>query len=381
MSRYIEIIFDDSGSMTTYIDGKPKYDIAKQMFNDNVLPQLGKKGDELILRTLRKGCDGISKETQFFSKNKLKDAINGIHDFYNNTPLYLTLADSIKACSKSDKVEKFIFVLTDGDDNCYKPLNEILTPKLLKEKEKINTEIILVQFAVNSKISQNNLNALSQRIGAKNVVISGKDTRNAKTVKSKLGKAFINTGMDTDGNLEHCFDELPDDNYKLDFKILELLDGIDFYLVELLYQEKLLSWKPIFKKHITKTQFAELDFLYTLRFRNSLPETLVKQMLSQLKKPYKYTHDCIFWDFKLRKWRYYEKPEEIHVLPNPEARDDDNQFTEKLEEENDLQTFNRQKIYRIEYHEEIGEFIIKENQYDCMGVKEINTGDCIKFTK
>lgn len=381
MSRYIEIIFDDSGSMTSRINNKPKYDIAKQMFNDSVLPQLGKRGDELILRTLRKGCNGVSKVTQFTNKNTLKAGVNEIDDFWNNTPLYYTLADSIKACIKSDKSEKFIFVLTDGDDTCSKSLDQILTPKLLKEKEKINTEIILVQFAVTSKISQNNLNALSQRIRAKNVIISSKDVRNVKTVKSKLNKAFVNSGMDKNGKLEHCFDELENDDFMGDWALLEFMEGLDFYLAELLYQEKLLSWKPNFKKDITKTQFAELDFLYTLRFRNGLSETLVKQMLSQLKKPYKYTHDCIYWDFKLRKWRYYEKPEEIHILPNPEALSEDNMLSQSSEKEIDLQTFTKEQRYRVEYSEEKGGFTIIRNEYDCMMEKQLRDGECIRFIK
>ena len=44
MSRYIEIIFDNSGSMLSLENGKEKQLLAKEIFNKVVSPQLGKGG-------------------------------------------------------------------------------------------------------------------------------------------------------------------------------------------------------------------------------------------------------------------------------------------------------------------------------------------------
>jgi hypothetical protein len=80
---------------------------------------------------------------------------------------------------------------------------------------------------------------------------------------------------------------------KLQHQVFEHSNEYDYYLVELLYEEKLLKWKPSLNKWLDSAQKFELDFLYTLRFKNCLPENQVKQMLSQLQKPYIYSFECI----------------------------------------------------------------------------------------
>lgn len=72
MSRYIEIIFDNSGSMNSLEKGKPRHVLAKEIFNDVVIPQLGKRGDEMVLRTLRRGCSGLSSIKKFYKKKSIK---------------------------------------------------------------------------------------------------------------------------------------------------------------------------------------------------------------------------------------------------------------------------------------------------------------------
>lgn len=382
MSRYIEIVFDDSGSMTSFEAGKPKHTLAKELFNDVVLPQLGKRDDELVLRTLRKGCNGSSTVKSFSTKTKLKESINNIDDFYNNTPLYLTIRDSIRACSASDKTEKFIFVLTDGDDNCSESLDEILSKKELEEKDRIKTKIILVQFAVTSQISQNNLTVLSQKLNAQNVIIGQEDLKNTNKMKGRLNAAFIESGMDKSSKLDHCFIEFNDEKLIDSWYLIELFQGIDFYLAQLLYQEKLLSWKPNFNKPVSNVQFAELEFLYILRFRNNLPEALVKQMLSQLKKPYRYTHDCIYWDFTLRKWRYYKKESELNIINNPQAKSDDEVLreypVEELYEPNELQAFDTDRLYTVRLNDKKAPtFSLVKHNYDGMNVKFLKDGDII----
>jgi hypothetical protein len=349
MSRYIEIIFDNSGSMTSIEKGKPRHVLAKEIFNEVVIPQLGKRGDEMVLRTLRKGCNGLSSINKFYKKRQLKECIDDIHDFNNNTPLYLTIKDSIKACSNSDKTDKFIFILTDGDDNCGGSLESVLTKEELRLKDKYNTNVILVQFAITSNISQNNLTSLSQKLNAQNVIIGQKDLGNSKKIATKLNRAFINSGIDKTSKLDHCLDNVNDANKIIDdLELLELLGEFDFYLTELLHKEKLLSWKPNIKKKITPIQMLELEFVYTLRFKNNLPETLVKQMLSKLKSPYIYSHDCIYWDFKARKWKYHKKDNELKIIDNPDAFNDDNK--EKLHDSFDdepKQLFSINQPYKV----------------------------------
>lgn len=385
MSRYIEIIFDNSGSMTSYEGSKPKHKIAKEIFNDSVLPHLGKKGDELVLRTLRKGCEGISVVHKFSFKKQLKKEIEEIHDFNNNTPLYLTIKDSIKACSLSKKSEKSIFILTDGDDNCSRSLDKVLTQEELKLKEEINIEIILVQFVVKSKISRNNLSALSQRLKAQNVVINSGEIKTPSLIKNNLTNALIKSGINKTSKLPHCFDFIEGDNSSsIAWDTIEASDGIDFYLAELLHKEKLLSWKPIYTKSISETQLAELNFLYTLRFKNNLPESLVKQMLSQLKKPYKYTHDCIYWNFESRKWEYHKKETEISVLDNPDAYDDDNYYKHSYfseePKEKDNEIFEPNLLYSvIENKTNYPSFSLIKNRHDVLHVKELKDGDIVCF--
>ena len=349
MSRYIEIIFDNSGSMNSLEKGKPRHVLAKEIFNDVVIPQLGKRGDEMVLRTLRRGCSGLSSIKKFYKKNQLKDCIEDIHNFNNNTPLYFTIKDSINACSNSDKHEKFIFILTDGDDNCGGSLESVLTKEELRLKDKYNTNVILVQFAITSKISQNNLTSLSQKLNAQNVIIGQKDLGNPKKIATKLNRAFINSGIDKTSKLDHCLDNLEKTSvFSESWDLLELIEGYDFYLAELLHKEKLLSWKPNFKKKITQVQMLELEFVYTLRFKNNLPESLVKQMLSKLNSPYKYSHECIYWDFKARKWKYHKKDAQLNILDNPDASNDDNRekFHDGFDDE-PKQIFNINQPYKV----------------------------------
>jgi hypothetical protein len=52
MKRYIEIVYDNSGSMENRIavNGKIKYEIAQELFEKDILPIIGKKGDTVVLR-------------------------------------------------------------------------------------------------------------------------------------------------------------------------------------------------------------------------------------------------------------------------------------------------------------------------------------------
>jgi len=291
MNRYIEIIFDNSGSMNNYINNKQKHIIAKNIFKDTIIPKLDLKNDHVILRTLSSSCRIGLSETKPLDNDKLK-MINTIDSIscYGGTPLYYTIKDSIVECNNIKANEKFIFILTDGDDTCFESPESILGSDFLKIKEQLNLNTILVQFAIESSKTKNNLTAFSQKIGATNVIVSSSEANNLNIIEKKLTKAFIQSGLNK-GGFPHCEVKNPENKYKLN----DLIE-FDPYSVQLLFQEKLISWNPSKTKSIASEQLMELDFLYTLRFRNCLSESLVKQMLLQLVKPYKYSFDCIYWD-------------------------------------------------------------------------------------
>ena len=86
----------------------------------------------------------------------------------------------------------------------------------------------------------------------------------------------------------------------------------------------ILPWMPDHNVAVSALQFAELHFLFSLLFKSALPEDLLKTMLSQLKKPYYYSFDCIYWDFASARWRYFIQQNKIEQLPNKEAKFEDN---------------------------------------------------------
>lgn len=314
MKRYIEIIFDNSGSMNKFINNKPKHIIAKSIFKNTIIPKLDLKNDKIVLRTFASGCErGISLSIEL-NNDKIK-MINSIDliQCCGGTPLYYTIKDSIDACNKVYANEKFIFILTDGDDTCSKSPYEILGNDFLKIKDQLNLNTILVQFAIESSIAKNNLTYFGQKIGATNVFVSSSEANNLNVIEKKLTKAFIESGLNKKG-FPHCEVKNADHKYKL-----ADLPEYDINFIQLLYFEKLVSWNPLKIKFIDSSQLMELDFVYTMRFRNCLSESSVKQMLLQLEKPYIYSFDCIYWDFKLRVWKYFPEISDLKPISNPDA--------------------------------------------------------------
>ena len=117
MKRYIEIVYDNSGSMNDRVGNKKKYEIAQELFEKDILPSIGLRGDQVVLRLLRNGSeDSISiAETLPNQRNLMLNRIKGInHD--QSTPLFYTVFDSVEACRNVRADEYLIFVLTDGDD-------------------------------------------------------------------------------------------------------------------------------------------------------------------------------------------------------------------------------------------------------------------------
>lgn len=382
MKKYIEIIFDDSGSMNEHVNGEPKHISAKKIIKEQIIPKLDFKNSEVYLRTLSQDC-----KTGFSKVIKLSGTIQSINDeidnifCYKSTPLYYTIKDSIEACKNSGFSESHIFILTDGDDTCFESPEKILGIDFLKIKNQINLNTILVQFVIESNITKNNLTALGQKIGATNVIIETEDLKDKNRLEKKLTKSFIESGLNKNIPFPHCIIDTNNGS------IMAELTEYDFYLVHLLYQEKFLSWKPTLKKKLSSEQIAELDFLYTLRFKNQIPETQLRLMLSSLQKPYIYSFDCIYWDFKERNWKYFQDIPELKVFDNPEAKNADFNNSELYSDElDDIQNFIEDDIYIVEMfpipHSEINRFNLKNIEPTLIMPEIVNLreSDFVKFS-
>lgn len=385
MRRYVEIIFDDSGSMNSALQGEPKHIIAKRLFKEKIIPKLNLKTDAVYLRTLSSSCGvGYSRAIQLENDiTKITNIIDAI-SCTKDTPLYYTIKDSIDACKNVNAEEKHIFILTDGDDTCFKMPEAILGNDFLKIKNQLNLKTILVQFAISSSITKNNLTAFSQIIGATNVIIESNEIKDLAIMDKKISKALIRSGLNTDVKFPHC-DTL---NSEAFCKLGDLLD-YDFYLVQLLHMEKFLSWKPTLRKWLSASQFMELEFLYALRFRNNIPENQVRQMLLQLQKPYQYSFDCIYWDFKARTWKYFPEMTKLETLPNPDARLEDYaemEFLDRMEEkDNSSELYEERQCYIVKHQgaNEIkrdGFYLLKSNLPTEIRPLTVKEGDRIEFT-
>jgi hypothetical protein len=382
MKKYIEIIFDDSGSMNETVNGEPKHITAKRIIKEQIIPKLDFKNSEVYLRTLSQDCStGFSKVIKLSGRiQRINDEIDNIFCF-KSTPLYHTIKDSIEACKTSGFSESHIFILTDGDDTCSVNPEQVLGKDFLKIKQQLNLNTILVQFVIESDITKNNLTALSQKIGATNVVIDTNDLKNKIVLDQKITKSFIKSGLNKDIPFPHCKVEMKNDSLLAD------LTQYDFYLVQLLHHEKFLSWKPTLKKKLNSEHIAELDFLYTLRFKNNLSEAQVRLMLSTLQKPYKYSFDCIYWDFKERAWKYFQELPELKVLDNPDALLADNKkeiYIEEKQKQSEL--FDKNTRYEVKllpmnekYHDK---FKLVEYRYDLISPPiTLQNGDIVEFKK
>jgi hypothetical protein len=107
---------------------------------------------------------------------------------------------------------------------------------------------------------------------------------------------------------------------------------------------------PDYNLGVSTLQFAELRFLYSLLFKSGIPEDLVKTMLSQLKKPYYYSFDCIYWDFSSARWRYFIPQNKVQQLPNEEALSEDfpSENIAKAFDKNTI-LYDENEIYRVEF--------------------------------
>ena len=344
MKRYIEIVYDNSGSMNDRVGNKKKYEIAQELFEKDILPSIGLRGDQVVLRLLRNGCEDSKSfpETLPNQRNLMLNRIKGInHD--QSTPLFYTVFDSVEACRNIRADEYLIFVLTDGDDTCGVKIEDLIDEDTLKKYVRFY-KVLLVQLAVNSPISRNNLTAFTNALGGQAISLDSTDS--IPQMRKKLKLALNVSGFTNKFPLEHCFDKLS--GFDVAWEEIEEA-GINFHQAMLLHQKGLLTWMPDFNLGVSTLQFAELHFLFSLLFKSGIPEDLLKTMLSQLKKPYYYSFDCIYWDFANARWRYFIQQNQIEQLPNEEARFDDYPERNKMREfDSNNSYYEEDEIYRVE---------------------------------
>jgi hypothetical protein len=342
MKRYIEIVYDNSGSMNSYVGNKMKYEIAQELFEKDILPTIGLRGDYVVLRLLKDGCESSKSfgEPLPNQRNSMLNRIKNIQHNLGSTPLFYSVFDSVEACRNIRADEHLIFVLTDGDDTCGVRIEDLIDEDTLKRYVRFY-KVLLVQLAVNSPISRNNLTAFTNALGGQAISLDSSDSITQMRKKMKL--ALNTSGFTNKFPLEHCFDNLP--GFDVSWEEIEET-GINFHQAMLLYQKELLGWEPNFNFGVSTLQYAELRFLFSLHFKSGIPEDLLKTMLSQLKKPYYYSFDCIYWDFASARWRYVIQQNQIQQLPNKEARFEDS-IDKKNDDTQEKEMFERRELYTV----------------------------------
>ena len=351
MKRYIEIVYDNSGSMVNRIAGKGeiKYKIAQELFEKDILPIIGKKGDTVVLRLLGYECGNFKSQSELLSDNgsatkaEMLKRIKRINHG-GSTPLFYTVSDAIDACKQVKADKHLIFVLTDGDDTCQMAINELISQDVIDEYIKFY-DVLLVQLGIENHISKNNLTAFTNYLGGQTISLNGGDT--SASMRNKLKKALRLSGFSNKLPLEHCYDN--QSGVELSWEEIENR-GIAFHQALLLYNKAYLSWLPEYSTSVSSLQFSELQFIFGISFKTGLPDELIKSMLSQLKKPYYYSHDCIYWDFSSARWKYFVPQNHIEQMDNPKAKYDDNIGESNINEGllNARETYNREDVYKVE---------------------------------
>ena len=380
MKRYIEIVYDNSGSMTDHIGNRTKYEIAQELFEKEILPTVAMKGDEVVLRLLRKECESEKSHAESLtiqygtSRKAMLNRIKTInHD--QSTPLFYTIYDSIEACKKETADQYLICVLTDGDDTCGVKIEELIDQDIIDKYVKFY-KVLLVQLAIDSKTSSNNLTALTSYLGGQTVVLRRNDS--GSTMRNKMKKALNSSGFSLKLPLEHCYENQP--GFEKSWEELESI-GIDFHQALLLYNKDVLSWLPESSKQVSALELAELKFLFSLYFKSGIPDGLVLTMLAQLKKPYYYSHDCIYWDFATARWKYFIPQNIINQMENPDARNEygvnDMKLNNHLRDR--LETYDDYQVYEVEFGETIApSYVLRPKGQGDWSI-ELKPGDLIKF--
>ena len=93
---------------------------------------------------------------------------------------------------------------------------------------------------------------------------------------------------------------------------------------------------------------AELKFLYSLYFTSGLSEDMVWSMLKQLKRPYYYSYDCIYWDFSKARWKYFKPMPQVERLHNPYADNKDYPAEQANDYHDQERYYAKPEVYLVE---------------------------------
>lgn len=350
MKRYIEIVYDNSGSMNGQVQGQTKYRLAQDLFEKAVLPTIARKDDEVVLRLLGDGChQGFSKVTSLTKKYGVDRTamLNHIRSINHtgSTPLIYTISDAVDTCRLVKADEYCIFVLTDGDDTCGINIHDLI-PKDTFDKYVRYYDVLFAVLAVEDALSRNNITAIATAVGGQTVILDVHDS--IKDMQAKLKIALTKSGFSRKLPLEHCFKSLP--GFDMSWDDIQQ-KGIEFHQAEMLFQMDMLSWEPEFDKQVSQLEFAELWFLFSLYFKSDLPEEQVWAMLKQLRPPYYYSFDCIYWDFSAARWKYFREQPQIEQTHNLYAGEDE-RTKDKIADNfhMDRESYEIQpEVYRVEW--------------------------------
>lgn len=346
MKRYIEIVYDDSGSMGCYLNGRKKYEIAVELLEKEVLPYIGYPDDHVVLRFLGSSCrKGVSEVALNGATNvSILNKISTV-SYVKGTPLFYTVYDAVLAAMNAPAAEYLLFIITDGDDTCSVSIETLMDKDTLNAFRKC-AKVLLVQLVVQSSISANNLTAFAAYLGGQTVALNGGSTMAA--MRSSLKKALNISGFISDLPLAHCFSAMPGKD--LSWDELEGV-GILYHQAVLLHQKKYLSWAPEHVQSITPLQVAELKFLHGIVFKSAMPDKVTEAMLKQLIKPYYYSSDCIYWDFSAARWKYFKEQYNVKQVDNPDAQLED-RLVEYLDINKDEWLYRENKTYIVRERKE-----------------------------
>jgi hypothetical protein len=306
--KYFEIIFDNSSSMRQSLAGLTRIEVAKSLFFNDILPSVD-QNTMLAVRLLRNECSGTSTYKFFGANvNDCVSFITGIQPSGQYTPLFNTMKDALHTTLSQQAPERTIFVLTDGCDNCGFSVEQVLSADELRWFKQIN--VILAQFTVSEGSQVNQISQFANTIGARTFRFGSNPNMSVSSIRSELKVELQKAGLRGKGKLNHCFENLPGD--AIPWARLESM-GYSFHQAMVLYQEECLSWLPRYSENVNPTQFAELKFLYGIRFTSGISTATMKAMLDQLQKPYYYSSNCIYWHFEEARWKYFPQPAPIVV--------------------------------------------------------------------
>ena len=370
MRKRIELIFDNSYSMSGLIGRKSKLEEAKEIFCKEILPKLENE-KEVHLRVISSSCDSKSSAV-VLSNNSLaaKNQIERIR-LGGNTPLYRTIIDAIEE-SKDSYDQLDLIILSDGGDNCSNfSIGDIAAT--LDNSNLKNSMII--KFGEFSGLDNNSIDVLSSRLKGTVIKIGG----NGKIDKRKL-KRNISNGLKSAGILIGKLPQHFDKKLKgadLDWVEAEKQQCSKFY-ANILFEKGLLSFDPYKTSKLKPYMIKELEFLCSIFFSSCFDIDQNKYILHNLEKPYFYNHEDIFWDFKASKWvefKHFELEEvvisdfdddaikdeakKIELMERIELLNSDDDFDEEIEDE--LQNFNDRNFYQVVIEREKSERLTNPN--------------------